>query len=39
MPATETAVKEVIPEVGGNFTLDENVIRGWHKAWSPFSFR
>jgi hypothetical protein len=38
MPATETAVKEVIPEVGGNFALDENVIRGWHKAWSPFSF-
>lgn len=26
MGETKTSVKEVIPEVGGRFTLDENVI-------------
>ena len=32
MSATQTAVKEVIPEVGGNFTLDDNVIKRAHKV-------
>jgi hypothetical protein len=26
MPETQTSVKDVIPEVGGNFSLDPNVI-------------
>lgn len=32
MSVTQTAVKEVIPEVGGNFTLDANVIRGAYEV-------
>ncbi|KAL8712659.1 MAG: hypothetical protein Q9220_003191 [cf. Caloplaca sp. 1 TL-2023] len=26
MPETQSSVKEVIPDIGGNFDLDENVI-------------
>ncbi len=28
MTVTETSVREVIPEVGGNFVFDENVVKG-----------
>ena len=38
MAATQTAVKEVIREVGGNFTLDDNVIKGTHELWHIFPF-
>lgn len=28
MSETQSSVKEVIPEIGGNFSLDESVIAG-----------
>ena len=32
MDVTQTSVKEVIPDVGGRFSLDENVVKGLYTS-------
>jgi len=32
---TQTSVKDVIPDIGGELSLDESVIEGLESFWNP----